>query len=102
MAETGLGFSGMIKWDLKTRSCFFYHINEPKNCSGLKAVYTGQGVAKDEAEVETFNKIFLETVLEHGKTRAEQIDEDNLGVHRQLLVDAPRIWGAPVLEKIES
>jgi hypothetical protein len=68
----------------------------------LKAVYTSQGVAKDEVEVETFNKIFLETVLEHGKTQAEKVDEDNLGVHCQLLVDAPRIWGAPVLEKIES
>lgn len=81
MAETGLGFSGMIKWELKTRSCFFY-LNERKNCFAVKAVYTGQGVAKDEVEVETFNKRFLETVLEHGKTRAEQVDEDNLGVHR--------------------
>jgi hypothetical protein len=33
--------------------------------------------------------------------KSGQVDEDNLGVHRQLLKNAPRIWGAPVLEKIE-
>lgn len=68
---------------------------------GVKAVYTGLGATKDEEEVEIISKAFLEMVLEHGKTRAEQVDEDNLEVHRQLLKNAPRIWGAPVLEKIE-
>ena len=50
MTEIGLGFSGMIKWDLKARSCCFYEIFESKNCLGVKAVYTGLGVAEDEVE----------------------------------------------------
>jgi hypothetical protein len=44
--------SGMIKWDLKTQSCCFYDIIESKSCLGVKAVYNGLGVAKDEVEVE--------------------------------------------------
>ncbi len=68
---------------------------------GVKAVYNCLGSTENEGEVETISKAFLETVLEHGKTRAEQVDEDNLEVHRQLLKNAPRIWGAPVLEKME-
>ncbi len=91
----------MIKWDLKTRICCFYEIFESKNCLGVKAVYNGLGFTENEGEVETISKAFLETVLEHDKTRAEQVDGDNLEVHRQLLKNAPRIWGAPVLEKIE-
>lgn len=91
----------MIKWDLKTRSCCFYDIFESENCSGVKAVYTGLGATENEGEVEAHSKAFLETVLEHGKTRTEQVDEDSLEVHRQLLKNAPRIWGAPVLEKGE-
>jgi hypothetical protein len=89
----------MVKWKLKTRSCFFTTPMSQKNRSGLKAIYTGRGVAKDEEKIETLSKT---TMLKCGKTRAEQVGEDNLGVHYQLLVDALRIWGAPVLEKIES
>jgi hypothetical protein len=58
-------------------------------------------VTENERDIEAISKAFLETVLKHGKTRTEQVDEDNLVVRRQLLKNAPRIWGAPVLEKIE-
>ena len=91
----------MIKWDLKTQSCCFYDIFESKKLAGVKVVYTGQGVTENEVKVKAMSRAFLGTVLEHGKTRAEQVDEDNLEVHRQLLKNVPRIWGAPVLEKVE-
>jgi hypothetical protein len=75
---------------------------------GVKVVYIGGLGPIDqyllgvrEGEVEAISKAFLETVLEHGKTRNKQVDEDILEVHRQLLKNAPRIWGAPVLEEIE-
>ncbi len=55
----------------------------------------------NQEEVEAISKAFLETVLEHSKARTEQVDEDILEVHRQLLQNAPRIWGAPILVKIE-
>ena len=93
-------FQGMIRWDLKFRSCCFYDTFKPKK-TGVKAVYTGLGVTANEEEVEKISQIFLEKVLKHGKARAEQIDEDNLEVHRQLLKNAPRFWGSPVLENID-
>jgi hypothetical protein len=92
----------LIKWDLKARSCSFLHNIDPKNRSGVIVKYTGQGDAKDKDSVELLNKTFLAKVLECGGTRAEQAGEDNMEVHHQLLEHAPKIWGAPVLEKIES
>jgi hypothetical protein len=83
----------MSKWDLKTRTCFFYVTRS----SGFKAVYhtgqetTGEDKAKLIELVETFSKKYLEAVLEHGKTRADQVDEEDLEVRRQLLVEAPKV-----------
>ncbi len=68
---------------------------------GCKGSIYWSRVTENEGEVEAISNAFLETVLEHGKSRTEQVDEDNLVVHRQLLKTAPRIWEAPVLEKIE-
>jgi hypothetical protein len=42
---------------------------------GAKAAY---GVEGTEVDVEGVSKEFLEIVLEHGKSRAEQVDEENL------------------------
>jgi hypothetical protein len=77
----------MIKWDLKSRSCFYYHTLEP--VKGTRAIYIiDTGTVKTGREVETYSKDFLEAILNCGKTRAEQAGEDNLGVHQQLLLHA--------------
>jgi hypothetical protein len=86
----------MIKWDLKARSCCFYHVYGVDNCVGMKASYSGPDATENE-EVETISKRFLGFVLKNGRTRAEQVDEKILEVHRQLLKNALIFWGAPIV-----
>ena len=52
----GLTFWGMIKWDLKSRVCYFYETFGSQSCKGVKALYTGLGVAQDQVEVETIGR----------------------------------------------